>query len=72
MWSVQGTTSSHNCPAILVLEFQNRENVSQLLYHGEGAHLFPASGPLLLSRRTLGGPWASIMALEVKQWELVC
>ena len=50
----------------------HRENVSQLLYHGEGAHLFPASGPLLLSRRTLGGPWASIMALEVKQWELVC
>ena len=72
MWFVQGTASSLNCSAILVLEFQNRENVSQLLYHGEGAHLFPASGPLLLSRRTLGGPWASIMALEVKQWELVC
>ena len=67
MWFVQGPASSLNCPAILILEFRNRENVSQLLYHGEGARLFPASGPLLLSRRTLGGRWAPTMALEVKR-----
>ena len=67
MWFVQGPAYPLNCPAILVLEFQNIENVSQLLYHGEGAHLFPASRPLLSSRRRLGGHGASIVALEVER-----